>query len=234
MDHQQSTPDADVKTKLVIVGAGEFADIAHEYFTFDSDMDVVCFAVERDFLDQNEHRGLPVIPLEDLTDHFSPDSVQVHVAVTNTKLNRVRERLLGLVRQKGYQLASYISSNAFVWRTAELGENVFIFENNVVQHGVKIGDGVVLWSGNHVGHQTRINDFTFVSSHVVISGYCQIGKRCFLGVNATFADHVEIGDDCFVALASVVNKSHPEPGLMISGNPAAPSKVSSYRFFKIK
>lgn len=219
--------------KLVLVGAGEFADIAHEYFSLDSEFEVVAFAVERAFLTGTEHRGLPVVALEELEEHFAPGSVKVHVAVTNTQLNRVRERLVGIVREKGYALASYVSSQAFVWRTAKLGENVFIFENNVVQHGVTIGDGVVLWSGNHVGHQTQIGDFTFVSSHAVISGYCRIGRRCFLGVNSTFADNVAIGDDCVIALAAVVNKSHEASGLMLTGHPAQPSKVSTYRFFKL-
>lgn len=219
---------------LLIVGAGEFADIAHEYFTHDSEYDVVGFAVEKAFLDGSEHRGLPLVALEDVEMHFDPRRVAAHVAVTNTNLNRVRERLVGTVRSKGYTLANYVSSHAFVWRTAVLGENVFIFENNVVQHGVKIGDGVVLWSGNHIGHQTEIDDFTFVSSHCVISGYCRIGRRCFLGVNATFADHIEIGADCFVALAAVLNKSFKEPGQLITGHPAAASKVSTYRYFKLK
>ncbi len=32
--------------KLIIVGAGEFAEIAYEYFSYDSEYDVVAFAVE--------------------------------------------------------------------------------------------------------------------------------------------------------------------------------------------
>ena len=232
-DDPNTTPKDGEKPTLVLVGAGEFADIAHEYFTHDSDLEVVGFAVERAYLEASEHRGLPLVALEEIETHFPPGTVQVHVAVTNTQLNRVRERLVGTVRSKGYELANYISSHAFVWNTAEIGQNVFIFENNVVQHGVKLGDGVVLWSGNHIGHQTQIGDFTFVTSHVVISGYCRIGKRCFLGVNATFADNLALGDDCFVALASVVNKSFQDLGLMLTGHPATPSKASSYRFFKI-
>ena len=35
--------------KLVIVGAGEFGEIAYEYFTFDSEYEVVAFAVEKAF-----------------------------------------------------------------------------------------------------------------------------------------------------------------------------------------
>lgn len=223
-----------MKKNLLIVGAGEFADIAYEYFTMDSDYDVVGFAVEADYLTEDCKFDLPVVDLADIETRFSPETVEVHVAVTSTQLNQVRERLVGLMRAKGYRLASYVSSHAFVWRTATLGDNVFIFENNVIQHGVRIGDGVVLWSGNHIGHQTRIEDFCFVSSHAVISGYCTIGRRSFLGVNCTFADHVSIAADSFIGLGSVLNKSVEEPGQIITGNPAVASKVTAYRYFKVK
>jgi sugar O-acyltransferase (sialic acid O-acetyltransferase NeuD family) len=229
MQHNNS-----LRRKLVLVGAGEFADIAHEYFTHDSDYEVVAFAVERAYLSGDTHRGLPLIATEDLRDRFPPDQFVAHVAITNTQMNRVRQRVVQDMLTKGYELVSYISSHALVWRTAEIGCNAFIFENNVVQHGTKIGDGVVLWSGNHVGHQTQIGDFTFVSSHVVISGYCRIGKRCFIGVNAAFADNLTIADDCFVSLGAVVNKSVDEPGVILTGHPATSSKVSVYRFFKVK
>ena len=55
------------------------------------------------------------------------------------------------MRNKGYQPASYISSNAFVWSNAKIGDHCFIFENNTVQPFVEIGDNVILWSGNHIG-----------------------------------------------------------------------------------
>ncbi|MEX0285124.1 MAG: acetyltransferase [Paracoccaceae bacterium] len=219
---------------LLIIGAGEFADIAYEYFTVDSDYDVVGFAVEAEYLDETEKFGLPVVALEEAQEHFAPDTVAAHVAITSTKLNRVRARLIGITRDKGYTLANFISPRAMVWRTATLGDNVFIFENNVVQHGVQIGDGVVLWSGNHIGHQSRIGDYCFLSSHVVVSGYCKIGASCFVGVNASFADNVTLAADCFVGMAAVVNKSFKEPGQLLNGHPAEPSRVSAYRYFRIE
>jgi sugar O-acyltransferase (sialic acid O-acetyltransferase NeuD family) len=219
---------------LLIVGAGEFADIAYEYFTVDSPYTVVGFAVEKEYFTESEKFGLPVVVLEDAVDRFDPAATEAHVAITSTQLNRVRERLITVTRDKGYTLANFISPRAMVWRTATLGSNVFIFENNVVQHGVKIGDGCVLWSGNHIGHQTEIDDYCFLSSHVVISGYCKIGARSFLGVNATFADNVTVGADSLVGMAAVINKSFDEPGQILNGNPAVPSRVSSYRYFKLK
>jgi sugar O-acyltransferase (sialic acid O-acetyltransferase NeuD family) len=220
--------------KILIIGAGEFADIAYDYFTQDSEFEVVGFAVEAEYLAETTKFGLPIYALEDVVDQCPPGEVAAHVAITSTDLNQVRERLVAVTRDLGYTLANYISSRAFVSHTATLGQNVFIFENNVVQHGVTIGDGVVLWSGNHIGHQSQVGDFVFISSHVVISGFCKIGRRSFIGVNACFADNLKIGEDCFVALGSVVNKSFADEGLILSGHYAEPSRVSSYRYFKIK
>lgn len=218
---------------LLIIGDGEFADIAFEYFTVDSDYDVVGFAVEHDYLSCDSKHGLPVIALEDAPDHFPPGEVAAHVAVTATKLNRVRARLIALARGAGYLLANFISPRAMIWRTAELGDNVFVFEMNVVQHGVRIGSGTVLWSGNHIGHQTEIGAHCFLSSHIVVSGFCTIGDNSFVGVNAAFADKVSVGADCLVGMGAVITKNHKEAGLILNGNPATPAKATSYRYYRI-
>jgi sugar O-acyltransferase (sialic acid O-acetyltransferase NeuD family) len=217
--------------ELVIVGDGEFAEIAYEYFTEDSPYDVAGFSVERDYLEKDELFGLPVVPFEQLEELYDPARYRVYVAVTYTQLNRVRARLLRGAKEKGYTPVSYISSNAFVWRNAEIGENCFVFENNVIQYHVEIGDNVVLWSGNHVGHRTRIGANTFVSSHVVISGYCDIGESCFLGVNSCVGDFRKIGKDCIVGAGTVVIRDL-EPGQVYVGNPARPVG-DSYTSFKV-
>jgi len=182
--------------KLIIVGDGEFAMIAYEYFTYDSPYEVVAFSAEKNFIKHPELNGLPVIPFEDLENVFDVNKFKVFIAITFTQLNRVRTRLYNEAKRKGFSFASYISSKAFVWKNAELGENTFIFENNVIQPFTKIGNNVILWSGNHLGHRSEIKDHCYISSHVVISGYCEIGESCFLGVNSTLANNIIIDRDC--------------------------------------
>lgn len=217
---------------LLIVGAGELAEIACEYFTHDSDRTVAGFAVEAAYRKADTWCDRPVVDFETVERHFPPDAYDAFVAVSASQLNRPRRRLFEATRAKGYRLASYVSSRAFVWRTAVLGENVFIFENNVVQHGCRIEDNVVLWSGNHVGHRSVIGAHSFVTSHVVVSGFCTVGQSCFLGVNATLVDEISIGEDGFIAAGAVVTRS-TEPGRMYRGNPAEPAKASVYRYFRI-
>lgn len=208
--------------KLILVGAGEFAAIAYEYFTYDSDYEVVAFAVNEEYIKDSTYMGLPVVALEGITEKFSPEEFSVFVAVPSNNLNELREKLYLSMKNYGYTFATYISSKAFVWRNAEVGENCFIFENNTVQPFVKIKNNVILWSGNHIGHQTVINENVFVTSHVVISGYCNIGKNSFLGVNSTFNDGVSLPAYSVVGSASLVNKSPKEENKVYVGSPAKP------------
>ena len=213
-------------SKIVIVGAGEFAEIAYEYFTHDSPYEVAGFAVERQWLKEPTLFGLPVVPFEEVERAYPPAGFQAFVAVTFTNLNRTRARLFEATRAKGYRCASYVSSRAFVWHNVAIGENCFIFENNVVQYHVRIADDVILWSGNHVGHRTTIGAHTFLSSHVVVSGYCTVGERCFFGVNSAIGDNLTIASDSVIGAGAVVVRS-TEPEKIYVGNPAKPLAQSS-------
>ncbi|WP_322052523.1 acetyltransferase [Paraburkholderia bannensis] len=214
--------------KLVLVGAGEMAEIAYEYFTHDSDYDVVAFSVEREYIKQAEMHGLPVVAYEEIEALYPPSEYTLFVAIPSSQLNALRTRFYLDAKQKGYRFATYISSHAFVWRNAVIGENTFIFENNVIQPFVTIGNNCILWSGNHVGHRTVVRDHNFISSHVVISGYCDIGESCFIGVNSTFNDHVVVADHCVIGSGSLIAKE-TEPNRIYVASPAkaVPGKLAT-------
>ena len=219
--------------RIVIIGDGETAELAYEYFTYDSPHEVVAFSVEREFAKKDKLFGLPVIAFEEMGRLYPAAENKAFVAISYTQLNRVRRRLYRATKEKGYECISYISSRAFVWRNVEIGENCFVLENNVLQYCVRLGNNVVLWSGNHVGHQSVINDNVFVSSHVVISGYCEIGENCFLGVNSCIADKRKVARDCLIGMGAVVNKD-TERGKVYRGSPAKPSSVDSFTIFGVK
>lgn len=223
----------DKTKKLVIVGSSGFAEIAHEYFNEDSDYEVVAFSVERSYLNKEELNGLPVVAFEELELKFDPATHEVYVAATYTQLNRLRTRLATSAKVKGYKLASYISSRAFVWRNVEVGEHCFIFEDNTIQPFVKVGNNVVLWSGNHIGHHSVIRDNCFISSHVCVSGFCDIGENSFIGVNATLANNVKLGKDNWIGPHVVIMKN-TEIGFLFKTEQPEQSKVLTTRFFKLK
>jgi sugar O-acyltransferase (sialic acid O-acetyltransferase NeuD family) len=211
--------------KIVIVGDGETAELAYEYFTHDSPHEVVAFCVERKYLQKTTLFNLPVVAFEEVERLYPPTAHKAFVAISYTQLNRVRTRLYYETKRKGYECVSYVSTRAFVWQNVEIGDNCFILENNVLQYAVRVGNNVVLWSGNHVGHQSMIKDHNFISSHVVISGYCEIGESCFLGVNSSIADNVKIAKDCLIGMGTVINRDTEERKVYV-GTPGKPIKDS--------
>jgi sugar O-acyltransferase (sialic acid O-acetyltransferase NeuD family) len=219
---------------LIIVGAGETAEIAFEYFSHDSKYEIKGFSVEKDFLKCDTLFNLPVIPFEEIERYYPPGDFKVFVAISFVQLNRIRTRLYKAAKVKGYSLATYISSKAFVWHNAEIGENCFIFENNVIQHKVKVGNNVILWCGSCVDHQTVIRDNCFFSSHVVIPGFCDIGENCFMGANACLRDHIKIAKDNIIGAGAVVIRDTQE-GKIYFGNPAKPhGNIDSFKGFNVK
>jgi sugar O-acyltransferase (sialic acid O-acetyltransferase NeuD family) len=221
------------KQPILIVGTGEMAEIAYEYFTYDSPYQVVAFTVERPHLKVDRLFDLPVVPFDEVENHYAPAEHGIFAAFLFSELNRVRTRLFQAAKAKGYTPVSYVSSRAFVWRNVAIGQNCFIFENCVLQHHARIGDNVILWSSSGVGHRSVIRDNCFVSSQVVISGYCDVGENCFLGVKSCIADKVKIARDCVLGAGAVVTEN-TEEGMVYPGNRAASAQVSSHTLFKIR
>ena len=222
-----------MRRKVVIVGTGNFADVALEYFESEKETTVVGFLVERAYRDRDTFCHLPVVDFEDAQSEFTPGEHEIFVALTYNELNRTRSRLLAAAKTMGYRPASFISQRAAVAKSAVLGEHCFVFEDNVVQTKVSIGDNVVLWSGNHIGHHSQIGNNVFVSSHVVVSGRCTIGDNCFLGVNSALADGTVLGADCWIGPGVVVSADVPARTMYRAPKPT-PSPVDTHRFFKLK
>jgi len=219
--------------EIVIVGAGETALMAYEYFTHDSDYSVVAFSVGREFLNEEVLCGLPVLALEELESRFPPSSVLLFVAISSGKLNRNRIQMYLNLKSRGYEFANYVSSKAFVWHNVEIGENCFIMENNTLQPFVSVGNNVTLWSGNHIGHNTIIKDNCFISSHCVISGFCEIGESSFLGVNCTIENNIKIAKDNFIGAGALIQKDTQEKEFyQLKQTDLA--KVNTHRLFRIK
>jgi len=219
--------------KLIIYGTGEFAAIAYEYFKHDSPYDVAAFTVERKFINKKTFYNLPIVPFEAIVRKYPPTKYDMFVALSYRQLNRLRSKYYSLAKKKRYKLASYVSSQAFVWHSAKIGDNCMILEHNVIQHGVTIGNDVFLWSGNHIGHRAYIANHVYIASHCVISGFTKIGAYSFLGINSSFNENLTIAPDTLIGSGTVVIKNTKRGGLYV-GNPARLLEKSSYEVFKVK
>ena len=197
-------------SKVVVFGVSQWAELAHFYLTHDSPHEVVAFTLDRDYIESERYKDLPVVPFEEVERHYSPPEFKMFIPMSFKKMNHVRSDKYYAARTKGYELISYVSSKATIFPGFECGDNCFILEDNTIQPFVKIGSNVVLWSGNHIGHGTVIKDHVMITSHVVISGCCTVGEFSFLGVNATVRDETIIAPETLVGMGATILKDTKE------------------------
>jgi sugar O-acyltransferase (sialic acid O-acetyltransferase NeuD family) len=192
---------------LVIFGTGSFAELAHFYFTRDSEHRVVAFTADAGHVTQTTLKGVPVVAFDAVEREFPPAQCRMFVAVGYRQVNAVRAAKYGAAKARGYGLVTYISSRCSHWGDTVIGDNCFIFEDNTIQPYVTIGNDVIMWSGNHIGHHSTIGDHCFFASHVVISGHVKVGSSCFFGVNATVRDAITIGDRSVIGAGALIMKT---------------------------
>lgn len=219
--------------KVVVFGLGDFARVAAVYLRKDSPHQPVAFTANQDRITDHRLLGMDVVPFETIEQTHPPDEYAMYVAIGFKRVNKARAEVYELCKQKGYELISYVSSKVSEVGEITVGDNCFIFENNVIQPFVRIGNNVVIWSGNHIGHDSQIGDHCFIASHAVISGNVKIGSRCFVGVNATFRDGVTVGSDCVIGAGAVILKDTKEGEVYAAtGTAALGMKSSDLRSFK--
>jgi sugar O-acyltransferase (sialic acid O-acetyltransferase NeuD family) len=195
------------KNKIIIFGQGLYAEIVNQYLTDDSEYEVVAFTLDDEYIKEDTYLGLPMVPFSKVQELYPPDEYFMHIGLSYTNLNHLREERYYEAKAKGYTLPTYISSKATILTKYPIGDNCFIFEDNTIQPFVKIGNNIILWSGNHIGHHGEIQDHNFISSHVVISGQCLIKSNCFIGVNSTIAHGVTIETENLIGAGSYIAKN---------------------------
>jgi sugar O-acyltransferase (sialic acid O-acetyltransferase NeuD family) len=203
------------KKKIVIFGTGDIAQIANYYFEIDSDLDVVGFTVNQEYLKEGTFENKPVVAFENIESIYPSADYDMFIALSYTQMNKIRERIYHEAKAKGYNLVSYVSSKCSYMSQFKHGDNCFIFEDNTIQPFVKIGNNVTLWSGNHIGHHSTIGSHLFISSHVVISGHCEVENNCFLGVNATIHNGVKIAKESLLGAGAIIAKDTEEKGVYL-------------------
>jgi sugar O-acyltransferase (sialic acid O-acetyltransferase NeuD family) len=198
-----------MKKKLLIFGNGQIAELAYFYFTKFSDLKIEAFILDNEYIKESSFCEKPIIPLEKVKEKFSTQEYSFFIALGYQGVNEIRKKKYLEVKKHGYEFETFISPDASIL-SKDIGDNCFIFENNVIQPKVKIGNNVTLWSGNHIGHHSTLDDHCFISSHVVISGNVNIGEQTFIGINSTIRDNINIGKKCIIGAGCKIFNHVPD------------------------
>src|ERR1017187_8878774 len=113
-------------SKIIIFGTGDIAQIANYYFKIDYDHEVVAFTVNKAYLNEKEFEGLPIVSFEEINKLYPPEEYKMFIALSYSKMNKIREAKYHEAKAMGYELVSYISSKCSYLSQYQPGDNCFI------------------------------------------------------------------------------------------------------------
>jgi sugar O-acyltransferase (sialic acid O-acetyltransferase NeuD family) len=204
---------------VVLFGADTFASLAWFCLTHDSPWRVRAFTVDAAYLSNGSHEGLPVVPFEQLLEHYPPDKVRLLLPLGYHAINGLRRERYLQAKAMGYQFISYVSSRASTWPDLQVGENTLIYEHAIIQPFARIGSNVIIRSGTHISHHCQVADHAFVAAGVTLGGNVRIGEQAFIGLGAILRDGIQIAERTFVGAGAVVLRDTEADGVYV-GNPA--------------
>lgn len=216
----------DNKKNIIIFGVGELAELANFYFSNDSNYKVCAFTLDAQYVEADTYLGLPLINFDIVQLHYSPEEYDMFVAIGYSKLNENRKVKYFEAKEKGYNLASYVSSKSTSWKGLEVGENTFIMEDNTIMPFSKIGNNVLIWVNNIIAHHMIIEDHVTVTSHCAIGGNVIIKEQAFIGLNSTLRNNILIGRGAIVGASANIVGDVKDFSIML-GNPAKSNGLDS-------
>src|SRR6185503_11397303 len=178
--------------KLIIFGTSAFAELAHHFFRHDSDYSVVAFTVDAAYVKEPLFKGLPVVPFETIQAEFPSDECDMFVAMGIQKVNQQRAAKAAAAEAKGYQLASFVSSNANVSKDLVMQPNSFVMDGAAMQPFVEIGRDTIIWGGCRIGFGSKIGNHCWLVA-ATLGESVVVGDYSFIGLNSTIAPSLTIG-----------------------------------------
>lgn len=135
------------------------------------------------------------------------------ITVGQIKSAAKRAKLYNMVKVGGGRLPVIISPNAYVSKSAIIGEGTIIMHDAIINSEAHIGVNCIINSKALVEHESLIGDFCHISTGAIVNGQTKVGNSCFIGSNAVLANNILLCDDVIISAGSRILEDLNKPGI---------------------
>lgn len=201
--------------KILIFGNTKFAEMIAYYITTETAIKIVGFTVDKSYINEPAIMDLEVIPFEAIDSLISKKEVKILPVIGYNKMNQIRRDIHGRVKDKGFEITSFVHPTAKIAQNCSMGEGNIFLENTLVQPFVTIGNGNVFWSKVNICHHTIIGDFNFFAPSSSLSGNVKVMNQCFLGNNSTVKNETTIASYSLIGVGAYVSSDTKEYSVVV-------------------
>jgi sugar O-acyltransferase (sialic acid O-acetyltransferase NeuD family) len=145
--------------------------------------------------------GIPIVGGFDALRNADPAVDQVVNLVARTTKGRAAAR--AKIAAYGVPFAQLVHPNVDTY-SAELAEDVIVYNNATVGPEIQLGTGSVVFMGAVVGHESRVSEGCVLAANSVLNARVVLGERVYIGTNSTVLPEITVGAEATVAAGSVL------------------------------
>ena len=155
-----------------------------------------------------------IVPFEDIEKAYPKEKYAFFICVGYTNMNAGRERVYHRIKEKGYQILTYIHPTALV-QTDHIDEGCLLFENVTIGPFCTIGLCNVFYPCSHLAHHSQVGDFNFFAISCSIAGHVIVRDSCFFGNNCTTKNGIIIANKTLLGAGAYLDRSTNEREVIV-------------------
>ena len=194
---------------IIIIGTSVAANNICKFIEKYKLFNVLGFAVNREYRNEETYLGKPVYEIECLDQVLDKSKDYVFVAIQWNRLNADRRKVYEQLKAEGFSFANIVSPLASINGKLE-GDNCWITDFVCIDTDAVIGNNVFVKVGAMVGDHAMIGDHCFIGAKSTVGGGVTIGEQSFIGLGAIVFDDTTVGRKCIVGAATALKRNLPD------------------------
>lgn len=168
------------------------------------------FVVDDDYYSADNFAGKKIYRYSEAKEKFLR-TTSIIICIGYKNMNENRKKIFHRLLDDGWDIESFISSQAVIYTEAIGTGNIFL-SNSLIEYNSVLGDCNIFDSA-HLGHHSRVGSFNFFCYSSVTGGSVKIGNCCFIGMNATVKSYITLLDKTLVGAGCYLRHDTAEPSM---------------------
>jgi sugar O-acyltransferase (sialic acid O-acetyltransferase NeuD family) len=162
--------------------------------------------------------GYDILGTDDDIPQYINQKTLFFITVGHLKSADLRMEIAQKIADFGGELASVVSSSAFLSKRSSIGKGTILMNGAKVNADVSIGDNTIINTDANIEHDCVVENFVHISTGAVVNGECIVKSETFVGSNSVLVNGISVGKNVLIGAGTVVNQTIDIAGTYV-GNP---------------
>lgn len=192
-----------MKSNLILIGGGGHCKSCIDVIETTGSYDII------GILDVEEKIGeyildYKVIGTDEDISKYKSDTNYFFITIGQIGLPNKRAEIYNFLKDENCNLATIISSKAYISKYAEVSEGTFVGHGVIINADAKVGVNCIINSKSLIEHDASIGNHCHISTGAIVNGGTTVEDNVFYGSGAVCKQGAIIKENSFIKANSII------------------------------